>query len=382
MASDLIRTPCAKPLLPLADRLLPYLRRIDEARWYSNFGPLHEEFRRRLAERWGIDDGCIGLVANGTAAITLALLAQDVAHGGLCILPSWTFVATPHAAERAGLIPFFVDVREEDGVLTPALVAAAMERATMPISAVVPVASFGRQLDMAAWERFQQETGVPVVVDAAAGFDTVAPSSCAVIVSLHATKVLAAGEGGLVVSTDQSIIAGVLERANFGFFDSRIVRAASLNAKLSEYHSAVGLASLDEWPAKREQIAALCRRYGANLRAHCQPLSFDTEWVAGTCTVRLAGPFSQRLLDALRLAGIEARRWWGDGCHLQPKFRTMPRTAMTTTNALAASVISLPLYPGLTPDQVDFISTQVAHGLDALPARDCESASSLGSSKG
>src|SRR5438874_8004763 len=98
--------PVMRPKLPAADRLAPYLEKIDAARIYSNYGPLVRSFEDRLAEHFGLARGTITTVANATLGLALALAAQSVQPGTLCAIPAWTFVASPHAAMLAGLIPY------------------------------------------------------------------------------------------------------------------------------------------------------------------------------------------------------------------------------------------------------------------------------------
>ena len=86
---------------------------------------------------------------------------------------------------------------------------------------MIPVSPFGYPIDFAAWNSFRDETGLAVVIDAAAMFDTIRADSVPAVVSLHATKVLGVGEGGFVIGTDASFIQEVQKRANFGFWNSR-----------------------------------------------------------------------------------------------------------------------------------------------------------------
>ena len=81
----------AIPRMPDADMVLPYLRRIDAARYYSNFGPLVREFEARVGAGYGVEPACVTSVASGTAALTLALRASAPTPGSLCMMPSWTF---------------------------------------------------------------------------------------------------------------------------------------------------------------------------------------------------------------------------------------------------------------------------------------------------
>ena len=95
--------PIAVPRMPETDALLPYLRRIDEARYYSNFGPLIGEFEARAASSLGVAPESLTTMSSGTAALTLTFRAGNAAPGTLCLMPAWIFPASAHAAREAGL---------------------------------------------------------------------------------------------------------------------------------------------------------------------------------------------------------------------------------------------------------------------------------------
>ena len=257
--------PVMRPQLPSTKRLVPYLTKIDETRIYTNHGPLARAFEERLAEHFGLAPRSVTAVANATLGLALALAAQGAQPGTLCIIPAWTFVATAHAAVMAGLIPYFVDVDTKTWTLDSNRIDQEVARAPGPVSAVVPVAAFGQPVDVAAWDRIRSRTGLAVVIDAAAGFDSLRPGATPAVVSLHATKVLGVGEGGFVACTDVSLIRSIRSRANFGFHRTRQAVTSAVNAKLSEYHAAVGLAALDEWATVREEWMCLARAYRAAL---------------------------------------------------------------------------------------------------------------------
>src|SRR5262249_37300172 len=148
-------------------------------------------------------------VANGTVALTLALKAAGAKSGTLCLMPAWTFVASAHAALDAGLTPYFVDVDPDTWMLDPAAVCAAIAAAPAEVGAVMPVAAFGEVPDLGRWRELADGTGLPVVVDCAAGFDGLAGAPVPVTVSLHATKTAATGEGGYVASEDPGFLQRV-----------------------------------------------------------------------------------------------------------------------------------------------------------------------------
>jgi dTDP-4-amino-4,6-dideoxygalactose transaminase len=355
------RIPIARPRLPTRAALAPYLDRIDAARWYTNYGPLTRELQARLAARLG-GGASVVTVANGTVALTLALRAAGAKPGTLCLMPAWTFVATAHAALDAGLTPCFVDVDPETWMLEPGAVCAAIAAAPAEVGAVIPVAAFGRMPDLARWRDVADGTGLPVIVDGAAGFDALASAPVPVTVSLHATKTVATGEGGYVASEDAAFIEKVGALAAFGFSGDRTARMPAVNAKLSEYAAAVGLASLDAWPSDRARFALTAQRLRAGLALTPQIRfqgGWGTRWVSSVCVVETSPWAAPAMAEQLSACGVETRDWWSAGCHRAPAFAHCPRGPLPITDRLAASTLGLPYF-------IDLPEAASAHIVEAL----------------
>ena len=352
--------------LPKAEALLPYLRRIDDARWYSNFGPLLTEFEARLAARFEPQTQIV-TCANGTQGLTLCLQALQLPPGSLCAIPAYTFVATAHAVISAGLTPYFLDVDPDDWTLQPQTVRQALANAPAPVSAVILVAPFGLMPDLAPWLELREETGVQVVVDAAAAFDTVHAAPLPTVVSLHATKVLGIGEGGFVATDDQHLAQRVRQLTTFGFRGSRESQIAATNAKLSEYAAAMGLAAMDAWPHNR--LRWLRAAQGLRAATHHLPhvvfqAGWGVTWATSVCCVQLPDGMAGTMERRLNAQGVETRRWWGVGCHTNPAFADCPRGDLTQTDRLGGAVIGLPFSINLDHDQINRVAAALSNQID------------------
>ena len=347
--------PVMLPQLPGAAALMPYLEEIDANRWYSNFGPLQQRFEARLAEHFHLPKDNVVCVGNCTAGLMLALLAVARERGGYCIMPSFSFAASAHAVLAAGLVPYFIDVDPSSWTITPTGVAEAVRTAGRPVSAVLVVSSFGAPVDVAEWDDFAETSGIPAVVDAAAGFDAASAGKSPVVVSLHATKVLAAGEGGVVVSRDANLVASVAARSNFGFRGDRRASASGFNGKLSEYNAAVGLASLDAWPQKRAALWRLTQLYRDALsdvgNIGLSP-QFGDGWVSSTCNIAFDRTVAETAMRELASAGIDSRQWWSKGCHCEPAFSEYPRGDLSVTEELSRRVLGVPFHEALREDDI------------------------------
>src|SRR3954447_21336363 len=159
------KTPVMRPKLPRAERIAPYLNRIDAAGIYSNFGPLNTALEARLAAHFGVETAMVTTVSNATQGLTLALAVLGAPAGTLCVMPAWTFIASAHAAVAAGLTPYFVDVDPQSWALDPDAMDEIVAHAPSAVGAVMPVVPFGQPIDFAAWDRYRKRSGVPVVID-------------------------------------------------------------------------------------------------------------------------------------------------------------------------------------------------------------------------
>jgi len=344
--------------LPKAEALLPYLRRIDDARWYSNFGPLLTEFEARLAVRFEPQSQIVTCV-NGTQGLSLCLQALQLPPGSLCAVPSYTFVATAHAVVAAGLTPYFLDVDPDAWTLQPQTVRRALASAPALISAAIVVAPFGLMPDLTPWLELREETGVQVVIDAAAAFDTVHAAPLPTVVSLHATKALGIGEGGFVATDDQDLAQRVRQLTTFGFRGSRESHIPATNAKLSEYAAAMGLAAMDAWPHNR--LRWLRAAQGLRAATHHLPQvifqsGWGLTWATSVCSVRLPDGMATAVERGLNAQGVETRRWWGLGCHTNPAFANCPRGDLTQTDRLGGAVIGLPFSIDLDHEQINRVA--------------------------
>ncbi len=357
----------ARPFMPTAQAITPYLSKIDQSGWYSNFGPLLTAMEQRLAARFETPVA-LATVANGTQALTLALMASRAPQGTLCAVPSWTFVATLHAVATAGMIPWMVDVDPQTWMMDPTALKAQLADAPGPVGAVIPVGAYGTIPDLAAWAAFREDTGLPVIADCAAGFDACRRAEVPVMVSLHATKSLGVGEGGFIASTDEALIQRIRETTSYGFRGSRESMFPATNAKLSEYAAAVGMASLDAWPSTRLRYAAVARLLRMALtdapQVRFQP-GWGLDWVSSTCIVRVPDGAADRVEAHLKSQGIDTRRWWGHGCHASPAFSNLPRQPLPHTAALAGSVLGLPYYADMSLGEVDRLACAVLAAVKA-----------------
>jgi len=300
----------------------------------------------------------------------VALRERLGAIAGLCMMPAWTFVATPTAAVNAGLTPYFADIDPLTWQLTPELARRALDRAPGKICAIVPVAPFGAPADVAAWADFSEETGIPVVIDAAAGFDTARADPRSIsILSLHATKVFGVGEGGLILSGTAKRGEKLRRMSNFGMDAGGESIFAGFNAKLTEYAAALGLAALCQWPGTRAAFvdrAAAYRACLADIDALAIVPSGLVRTASSTFNVIFREPVADAIVAWMQRSGMQARKWWGGACHRHPVFAGYPHDDLLQTEELARHVVALPFWIDMSDDEQQSVAHCLRLGCEAL----------------
>lgn len=360
--------PLLLPDMPKADDVLHYLRRIDEAKWYTNFGPLSVELEDGLAATLGDPPPLVASVSNCTLGLELALSTLGLSQGDGVLVPALTFVATATAVIRAGFRPILADVDPSSWILTPEIARAAL--ASHQIKCVMPVATYGCPQPASGWDLFARQTGIPVVIDAAGalGNQDIGESNI-VVFSLHATKSFGVGEGGLVVSRDRSKIEKVRQLSNFGLDVALgVARLPGTNAKMSEYHAAVGLAVLDRWPERQDLRRRLIKGYEAALASKCPRISLQERPREGIYTIMQVllpdGVNSRDVASCLQARQIQTRVWYFPPLEMHPVFSDCVTVgSLPVLRSLAPRMLGLPFYLGLKDAELDAICQALSEAL-------------------
>lgn len=342
--NELSRIPIFKPKLPSHEVLSKYFSQIDENRWYSNFGPLTSELEERLSDYFAVEKDCIVALSNGTAALEAAIDMCGNQSSWSC--PSWTFAATPSALLRSKRQLRFIDVDNDWRIRT---------NNDFDYPNILEVLPFGDRVKLSKWN----EPKGTVLFDAAASFDSLfnfgkdaVNYEWGLIVSLHATKSLPAGEGGLFISNNSDWVHRVRAWSNFGFVNDRESSFVGTNAKMSEYTAAIALASLDVWEESRskwekqlkwmKQISEL-----ANLTIY--PAA-QSNYIAPYFIIETSKANIKSIEIEFSQANIETRKWWSKGCHTMNAFKHLPTSDLSKTENLSETTLALPYYVDLSAD--------------------------------
>jgi dTDP-4-amino-4,6-dideoxygalactose transaminase len=355
----------AHPAPPPLDTVIEILRPSYEDAQLTN-GPVVRELEERAAAYLGVER--VVAVASCTAGLMLVL--RVLGAEGEAVLPSFTFSATAHAAAWNGLRPAFAECDPASYQLD---VDDAASRVGSDTGVIMATHLFGAPCDIEAVEALGRETGVPVVFDSAHAFGAtragtrIGGRGAAEIFSLSPTKLVISGEGGFVATNDAALADEVevaREYGNPGSYDTRII---GLNARMSEIHGAIALASLagiDEVLERRRHLAA---RYSEALATvdgiTPQAIPSGDSSTFKDYTVEVGEAFGldrDVLAGALRADGIDTRPYFFPPVHTHKAYAWVGAGPLPKTDLAAARSLSLPIYPALSDDDIDRIVEVVA----------------------
>lgn len=353
-----------EPYLPPLEEFIPYLKQIWESKTLTNGGPFHRQFEQALCAYLGIDH--IAPFTNGTIALVTALQALRIT--GEVITTPFSFVATSHALLWNNIKPVFVDIDPETLTLDPAKIESAI---TPQTTAILPVHCYGNMCDVRAIQEIADNYNLRVIYDAAHAFGVRDAEGSLLrhgdlsILSFHATKVFNTFEGGAIICPDTKTKQRIDHLKNFGFVNEVTVVAPGINGKMSEFNAALGLLQLqyvDQALARRACIDAIYRRelaQVAGIRCLANNVTGTPNHAYFPILVGDEYPLDrEELYLALRERNIYPRRYFHPLISTMPMYRGLPSAQsnnLPVATEAAARVLCLPIYPGLTDEQIHFV---------------------------
>lgn len=301
-------------------------------------GPRLQAMEEKLAAMFGASDRAVG-VGSGLAALRIALLALGVGKGDEVIIPAYSCVALANAVLSIGAVPVAVDSAPgseniDASQITP----------NPKTKAIIAVNTFGQPCDIKALK----EIGVPVIEDCSHGYavdEEFAPRSLQsdiAIFSFYATKLIAGGEGGAIVSADRNILEFCRDWRDY---TDKAPDAGRLNDKMTDIEAALVLAQLESLEPRLQMREKAVQFYHENLSlsANAKPAT-DQPRIWYRYCVSMDQEIDA-LIEQLEQRGIAARRpvenWLGVGIKDYPNAEKAFQT-----------MLSLPLYPAITGEEL------------------------------
>lgn len=347
-----------------------YVNECLDTAWISSRGRFVNEFETKFAERIGVEHAAS--VSNGTVALHLALMALGIGPGDEVIVPTLTYIASANAVNYCGATPVFVDSLRDTWQIDPEDI---RRHITPNTRAIMPVHLYGQACDMDAIMAIAREHRLFVVEDCAEAFGTyykgrhVGTFGDISTFSFFGNKTITTGEGGMVVSTDKTLIERSRHLKGQGLAAHREYwhDVVGYNYRMTNIQAAIGLAQLERADQFIERKRALAARYTEALRGlpvevHAQaPETVHSYWMTSMLVER--AELRDPLREHLAAAGIETRPLFYP-VHTMPMHSRNYRRHPVAED-LAWRGINLPSWPGLAMEQVDQICAHIARFYDA-----------------
>jgi perosamine synthetase len=319
-------------------------------------GPRVAEFEAQFAEMVGVPHAVA--TSSGTTALHLALLGYGVGDGDEVVTVPFTFIASANSILYTGARPVFVDVREDDFTLDVDQLEAAITPRT---KAIMPVSLYGQPADLPAIEAVAERHGLAVVEDAAQAHgasigDRRSGTWGAGTFSFYPTKNMTTGEGGMITTADATLADRVRLLREHGMKVRYHHEVVGYNFRMTDLAAAIGLAQLPKlsgFNARRREIAA---RYDRELRGVLTPVArpgVTHVYHQYTIRVRDRDAFAERLKER----GVGSAIYYPIPVHRQKPFVALGYDAQrfAVTDRLTDQVLSIPVHPSLSDDEVSTV---------------------------
>lgn len=311
-----------------------------------------------------VDGRPVVAVNSGTAGLHLGLLAAGVGAGDEVIVPSFTFAATGNSVALTGATPVFADIEPATFTLDPASVEASV---TAKTKGIMPVHLYGHPALMRELRAIADRHGIALYEDAAqahgAALDgrPVGTFGDFAMFSLYPTKNMTSGEGGMISAATDEIARRARLLRNQGMERQYENEVIGFNARMTDIHAAIGrvqLTKVDAWTAARQSNAAFL---DANLRGVATPPVLEgAVHVYHQYTVRVADDRDGFVRALKEEHGVGSGVYYPIPNHRLPSLTHFaPGLDLPETEKAAREVVSLPVHPSLSQDDLERIVSAV-----------------------
>ena len=326
-------------------------------------GPEVAAFETEFANHF-VDGRATVAVNSGTSGQHLGLLAAGVGPGDEVIVPSFTFAATGNSVALTGATPVFVDIEPNYFSLDPEAVRAAITSRT---KGIMPVHLYGHPFLVDQIEAVAKEHGLAIYEDAAQAHGAswhgrnVGTIGDFAMFSLYPTKNMTSGEGGMVTCANETIARNIRVLRNQGMEKQYENEVIGFNARMTDIHAAIGrvqLTKVDAWTAQRQRNAAVLNEGLSEIDGVNIPKVADgAVHVYHQYTIRLDAGERDRIRQALQEEhGVGSGVYYPIPNHRLPSLKHFaPSLDLPETERAAREVLSLPVHPSLTEEELDRI---------------------------
>jgi dTDP-4-amino-4,6-dideoxygalactose transaminase len=319
-------------------------------------GPRVAELEEQFAAFIGV--GHAVATSSGTTALHLALLGLGVGEGDEVVTVPFTFIASANSILFTGARPVFVDVDERDFTMAVDQLEAAITPRTQ---AIMPVSLYGQPADLVAIGDIAQRHGLAIVEDAAQAHGAAigerkSGSWGAGTFSFYPTKNMTTGEGGMITTDDGELAERVRLLREHGMKVRYHHDIVGYNFRMTDLAAAIGLAQLPKLPGFNDRRRAIAARYDAELRGVVTPaVRPGVRHVYHQYTIRVHD--RDAFADRLKERGVGSAIYYPIPVHRQKPFVALGYgdEVFPVTDRLTEQVLSIPVHPSLTDDEVSTV---------------------------
>ena len=310
---------------------------------------------------------------SGTAALHVCLLALDLKPGDEVIIPSFTFVATASVALHVGAKPIFVDIDPEIYTMDAEVVKKAI---TPKTKAIIPVHLFGHPADLDPLKEIAQTHNLTLIEDACQAHGamykgqqvgSIGDLAC---FSFYPSKNMTTGEGGMLTTNNDELADNVRMIINHGELEAYQTVRLGHNFRMPEIAAAIGTCQIDKLPKfieqRRKNVENLTKLLKDNPNVHLPVVKDWAEhsWYLFTIEIlqKTTSVTRDSFTSQMHEAGIGAAVYYKTPLHLIPFYKNLYNFRggeLPNTEKAAEEVVSLPVHPKVTPEQIAFIGEKV-----------------------
>jgi len=371
-----------RPNIGNRESFMSRINDIFDRRWFTNNGQYVQELERKLAEFIGVKH-CIAMC---NATIALEIVIRGLGLTGEVIVPSFTFVATPHSLQWQQITPVFCDIDPSTHNLDPYKLE---EMITPRTTGIIGVHVWGRPCAIEELTEIAERRRLKLLFDAAHAFACshngrmIGSFGDAEVFSFHATKFFNTFEGGAVATDNDELAAKIRLMKNFGFAGYDNVDFIGTNGKMTEVAAAMGLSSLERlddfievnrrnYGIYRQELADVP---GVRFNDYSATEKCNYQYVIVEIDETVTGINRDQFVRILHAENVIARRYFYPGCHQMEPYRSYfphARLLLPHTERLADRVMSLPTGTSVSSEDVvsicEIIRLAVANGIELAKA--------------
>ena len=356
-----------KPLLSKYNNFIKLFKKIDNNRFYSNFGPLYFKLKKKLEKKLKLKKFSITFTSNGHSAVQAC--CNLIAHNNkkeLIILPSFSFASNPLSILSSGLKPYFVDIDSHSLEMDYKDADQVIGKHKKNIAAIMICSPFGYPINLDKTINFFSKYNIPIVFDFADAIINT-PSfkekkNLFYTFSFHPTKNIASNESGMIIAEKkkEELLKSII---NFGFYGkNRKIIFRGFNGKFSEYDAAILDANLKDFSERRKKITKISRYLVSKLnnKSLIVQKNYGLNWFSMKMVLRHKTKNFEEIFKKLKRKNIDIFKPWSlESMHDYKLFKNFKKTKLKNTYKISKKIFCIPVYIDMKKNDLDYLINQL-----------------------